>query len=143
MYGPGTLDQAMHRRSVYFFIKRSQLIPMMMLFDWPEHLTSIGQRSTTTIAPQALLLLNSPQGRQYAQGLAHRLAGQPPTRAIEQGYRITVGRPPDAVEIGLAMDFLTRQSALHRSSGEDKPDEHALVDFCQAMLSRNEFIYVD
>ena len=38
MYGPGTLDPKMPRRSVYFFIKRSQLIPMMMLFDWPEHL---------------------------------------------------------------------------------------------------------
>ena len=44
MYGPGTLDPNMRRRSVYFFIKRSQLIPMMMLFDWPEHLVSIGQR---------------------------------------------------------------------------------------------------
>ena len=44
MYGPGSLDVEMPRRSVYFFIKRSRLIPMMMLFDWPEHLVSIGQR---------------------------------------------------------------------------------------------------
>ena len=43
MYGPGTLDPGMSRRSVYFFIKRSQLVPMMMLYDWPEHLVSIGQ----------------------------------------------------------------------------------------------------
>jgi hypothetical protein len=42
-FGPGTLDQNMTRRSIYFFIKRSQLIPIMMLFDWPEHLVSIGQ----------------------------------------------------------------------------------------------------
>ncbi|HEV3005289.1 MAG TPA: DUF1549 and DUF1553 domain-containing protein, partial [Pirellulales bacterium] len=48
MYGSGTLDQNMRRRSVYFFIKRSQLIPTMMLFDWPEHLVSIGQRASTT-----------------------------------------------------------------------------------------------
>ena len=45
MFGPGSLDPTMLRRSVYFFIKRSQLIPMMMLFDWPEHLVSIGQRA--------------------------------------------------------------------------------------------------
>ena len=52
MYGPGSLTVEMPRRSVYFFIKRSQLIPMMMLFDWPEHLVSIGQRSVTTTAPR-------------------------------------------------------------------------------------------
>jgi hypothetical protein len=143
MYGPGTLDQNMRRRSVYFFIKRSQLIPMMMLFDWPEHLTSIGQRSTTTIAPQALLFLNSPQGRQYAEGLARRLAGQPAAAAVEQGYRLTVGRSPDAAEMRLATEFLARQGALHRRAGKPNPDEHAMVDFCQALLSMNEFIYVD
>ena len=44
MFGKGTLDPNMRRRSVYFFIKRSQLIPSMMLFDWPEHLVGIGQR---------------------------------------------------------------------------------------------------
>ena len=36
MFGPGTLDEAQRRRSIYFTIKRSQLIPMMMLFDAPD-----------------------------------------------------------------------------------------------------------
>ena len=73
MYGPGSLDPAMPRRSVYFFIKRSRLIPMMMLFDWPEHLVSIGQRSTTTTAPQALSFLNSDLARRCGEGLADRV----------------------------------------------------------------------
>jgi len=42
MYGPGTLDENMSRRSIYFFIKRSKLIPMMMVFDAPEPLVSQG-----------------------------------------------------------------------------------------------------
>ena len=66
MYGPGSLDANMESKEHYFFIKRSQLIPTMMLFDWPEHLVSIGRRSTTTIAPQALMFMNSPQGRRIA-----------------------------------------------------------------------------
>src|SRR5262249_15690052 len=70
MYGPGSLDQSMRRRSVYFTIKRSQLIPSMMLFDWPEHLVSIGQRATTTTASQALLFMNGPEGRRCAEGFA-------------------------------------------------------------------------
>ena len=54
MYGAGTLKEDMTRRSVYFTIKRSRLIPTMMLLDWPEHLVSIGRRGTTTTAAQWL-----------------------------------------------------------------------------------------
>jgi hypothetical protein len=75
MYGPGSLNVEMPRRSAYFFIKRSQLIPMMMLFDWPEHLVSIGQRSVTTTAPQALAMMNGGLARHCAEGFAARVAG--------------------------------------------------------------------
>ena len=60
MYGPGSLDQGHRRRSIYFMIKRSELVPMMQLFDSPEPLVSSGQRPSTTIAPQALMFMNSP-----------------------------------------------------------------------------------
>jgi hypothetical protein len=143
MYGPGTLDSNMHRRSVYFFLKRSQLIPTMMLFDWPEHLVSIGQRSTTTIAPQALLFMNSPQGRQYAEGLARRLEGEAAGPAVERAYRIALSRAPTAPEKHLALDFLERQSAAYHEAGRDEAEHWARVDLCQTLLSMNEFIYVD
>ncbi len=142
MYGPGTLDPNMRRRSVYFFIKRSALIPMMMLFDWPEHLVSIGQRSTTTIAPQALLFLNSPQARQYAEGFARRLQGGPGA-AVERGYWLAVGRAPDSREKQLALTFLAQQADVYRRAGRIDADHLARVDFCQALMSMNEFIYVD
>jgi hypothetical protein len=143
MYGQGTLDPNMRRRSVYFFIKRSQLIPMMMLFDWPEHLVSIGQRSTTTIAPQALLFMNSPQGRQYAEGLARRLEGQAAGPAVERAYRIAFGRAPAEAERRLALDFLARQADAYRRAGRADAEQRARVDFCQTLLSMNEFVYVD
>jgi hypothetical protein len=142
MYGPGTLDQNMPRRSVYFFIKRSQLIPMMMLFDWPEHLSSIGQRPTTTVAPQALLFLNSSQGRQYAEGFAKRLSGLAGSAAVERAYRLALGRAPQPAECELALAFLDRQTQRHRQGGSADPAFRALVDFCQALLSTNEFLYV-
>ena len=62
-YGPGTLDPASKRRSIYFTVKRSKLVPMMQVFDAPEALGGVGQRPTTTIAPQALLLMNNPNVR--------------------------------------------------------------------------------
>ena len=60
MYGKGSLDERSRRRSIYFMIKRSKLIPVMQLFDAPEPLVSQGRRMNTTIAPQALMLMNSP-----------------------------------------------------------------------------------
>ncbi|HAW98838.1 MAG TPA: hypothetical protein DCX67_09910, partial [Opitutae bacterium] len=59
MFGKGTLDERSRRRSVYFMIKRSKLIPTMQLFDAPEPLVSQGHRASTTIAPQALMFMNS------------------------------------------------------------------------------------
>ena len=143
MYGPGTLDQNMTRRSVYFFIKRSQLIPMMMLFDWPEHLVSIGQRSSTTIAPQALMFMNSPQGRQYAEAFAGRLEGLPDDQALIAGYQQALGRAPNEQELSLAAEFLKRQSQAHAALGHADAGLLARVDFCQALMSMNEFVYIE
>ena len=80
----------------YLFIKRSRLIPMMMLFDWPEHLVSIGQRSTTTTAPQALAMLNSGLARHCAEGLAQRVAAAgDPTSSSGAGLSNRLRPRPD------------------------------------------------
>ncbi|MFO0952805.1 MAG: DUF1549 domain-containing protein [Isosphaeraceae bacterium] len=141
MYGPGTLDPNMRRRSVYFFIKRSQLIPAMMLFDWPEHLVSIGRRSSTTTAPQALLFMNSPLGRSAAEGLASRLDPARTPESVREAYRIAFGREPEPAESGAAASFLAAQAAAHARDGKPEPARRALADFCQAVLSSSEFIY--
>lgn len=147
MYGPGSLDSSMRRRSIYFFIKRSQLIPMMMLFDWPEHLGSIGQRPLTTIAPQALLFMNNPQGREYALALARRIHEQTPQPtadlAMAQLYWTALSRPPSGAEASLAIDFLKHQAVLRCESGEAEFELLALADLCQTLMSMNEFVYVD
>ncbi len=143
MYGPGTLNLDMNRRSIYFFIKRSQLIPMMMLFDWPEHLVSIGQRSSTTIAPQALMFLNGPQARRYAEGLAGRIAAVTKESAITQAYQLALSRDPSEAELLLSVSFLEQQAEVHRSAGQSQPVKLAIVDFCQILFGMNEFVYVE
>jgi mono/diheme cytochrome c family protein len=143
MYGPGTLDESMRRRSVYFFIKRSQLIPSMMLFDWPEHLVSIGQRATTTVAPQALMFLNSPHARQYAEAFAGRLEGLDDSAAVDRAYRLALGRAPQEAEQALAVEFLAQQAEVHRAAGASDPWRQARIDFCQALFGMNEFLYIE
>jgi hypothetical protein len=142
LYGPGTLDQNHHRRAVYFMIKRSQLIPMMMLFDWPEHLVSIGARGSTTIAPQALMFMNSPLGRQCAEGLADRLAGMVTDQKVPRAYKIALGRDPSPAEFKLSTGFLARQKSAYERDKKPEPDRLALIDLCQAILSMSELIYI-
>jgi hypothetical protein len=132
MYGPGTLDSASKRRSVYFTVKRSSLIPMMVVFDAPEALTPMAERPTTTIAPQALLLMNNPQVREYAKALAKRVAADEPGASVRAAYEITLGRAPTANELADAVAFIA-----------DDGKQQGLVDFCQALMCLNEFVYVD
>src|SRR5205823_9870726 len=96
-FGPGTLDPTMKRRSIYFFVKRSQLNPTMVLFDGPDALQGVEQRGTTTIAPQALLLMNSPVVRGCAESMAKRVV--PPVAksladSVATAYVIALGRTP-------------------------------------------------
>ena len=143
MFGPGTLDPNMKRRSVYFFIKRSQLIPSMMLFDWPEHLVSIGQRQSTTTAPQALMFINSELGRACAEALAGRALQSDPNETLLQVYQIAFGRAPSDVETTAATEFLQRTVQIRSAQGDTDSTGNALVDLCQMILGLNEFIYVD
>jgi mono/diheme cytochrome c family protein len=144
MFGAGTLNQQMRRRSVYFFIKRSGLIPSMMLFDWPEHLAGIGQRASTTTAPQALMFMNSPLGRSSAEGLASRVSLEKgPEALVSRAYKLSFGREASKDETRLAVDFLARQTSTYAADNKPEPARLALVDFCQALLSMSEAIYIN
>jgi mono/diheme cytochrome c family protein len=146
MYGPGTLDEASKRRSIYFTVKRSKLIPMMQLFDQPEPLVGVGNRPSTTVAPQALALMNSPHVRRDAQAFANQLtpaADKSWAEAIELGYVSAVGRTPDAEEISLAVAFLESQEKSYQASNKKNARALALADFCQILFELNEFVYVE
>ena len=145
MYGPGTLDERMTRRSIYFTVKRSRLVPTLQLFDAPESLVSLGQRPPTTIAPQALHLMNNPHVRGYAGRLAGQLephAKVSPATAIVLGYLTTLSRPPEPSELARSVAFVEEQ--LKRYAGEKRksPLSLALADFCQVLFGLNEFVYV-
>ncbi|HZT42313.1 MAG TPA: DUF1549 domain-containing protein [Chthonomonadaceae bacterium] len=146
MFGPGTLDEGMKRRSIYFFIKRSHLIPILTVFDAPNALQSIPARQTTTIAPQALLLMNSPYVRDYARHFAERIApkaGEPNEAAIRSCYLLALSRPPTQKELAASLAFLAQQAASYRAAGHADADTLALTDFCQVLLGLNEFVYVE
>ena len=146
MFGPGTLDEASRRRSIYFTVKRSKLVAMMQTFDAPDALSSIGERTSTTIAPQALLLMNNANTRQFAKAFAAKVfgkSGDDPATAIQRAYLAAIARPPSHDELADALAFLSAQTNSYQSAGNAVPREAAMADFCQVLLCLNEFVFVE
>jgi hypothetical protein len=145
MFGPGTLDRASHRRSIYYTVKRSKLMPMMQVFDAPEALGGVAQRPITTIAPQALLLMNNPNVRNYAKAFAKRIGRDAvtDTELISRGYLISLARQPAPDELTDGITFIQQQMDSYRSAGKSDARELALADFCQILMCLNEFVYVE
>ncbi len=145
LFGPGTLDEASRRRSIYFFVKRSRLVPTMQLFDAPEPLVGQGARPATVIAPQALLFMNSPQVRAAAKDLATALqkSAASPAQSVPASYLAALGRAPSPTELAASVAFVAAQEAAYRSSGRADAAHLALADFCQALFGLNEFIYIE
>ena len=144
LYGPGSLDVTRPRRSVYLFIKRSKLVPMMMLFDWPEHLVSIGRRSRTTTAPQALFLMNHPLVRSCAEAVAGKLPAAD-EEAVEAGFRQVYQRRPSSEEQTEALTFLRQQSARYQAEGRNEKEARRLarIDWCQTLMISHEALFIE
>jgi hypothetical protein len=129
MFGAGTLDVSMKRRSIYFFIKRSRLIPFLLAFDGTNALQSIGARQTTTVAPQALVLMNNPQVVAWCAAFA-KSAETPGDNAktITAIFERALGRNPTKLEQQDATRYL-------QSGG-------TISGLCQIVISLNEFAYI-
>jgi hypothetical protein len=159
---PVTPDAREHdRRSIYLFAKRNVRLPLFEAFDQPDTLTSCAVRPVSTYAPQALILLNGAfvqgQSRVFAARLL-RDCGADAARQIERAYKLALGRSPSDGERRMAVEFLDSQAELLRDrlrarqpvalpvampDGIDPAKAAALVDFCLAILNRNEFLYVN
>ena len=86
------------RRSVYIFVKRSVLLPMLEGFDAPSATQTCERRMTTTVATQALQLLNDEFSNEQAQAMAARViheVGDDVNRQVERaiGWRCSGRRP--------------------------------------------------
>lgn len=140
----------LRRRSVYLFHKRVVPYPLLQAFDKPDAQQSCSRRDRTTVAPQALALMNDPFVRTVATEFAIRLmkeGGPQPADSIRLAYRISLGRSPSPSELMSGEEFLAHQVQDRKSRDQTASEEQlrqlSLADFCQVLFSLNEFLYVD
>lgn len=134
------------RRSLYMFLKRGLLPPMMSTFDLCDPTGSCGQRSVTTVPTQALALLNNRFVHERSEQLAATITAdnQVQQEQIHQVWLRILKRRPSEQEVALATQHLTIQSQFI-SPGDHSlsPDTLAVASLCHVLLNSNEFIYID
>ena len=117
------------RRTIYAFVKRGLVLPMLEVLDLADTVASCPQRQVTTVAPQALSLFNGDFVNEQAKGFAARLkreAGDEPTNQLRLAWRLALCREPKADELAKMQAFLKEES---------------LEQVCRVILNLNEFAY--
>ena len=119
------------RRTIYVFLKRSMVVPMLEVLDLCDISRTSARRQNTSVATQALTLFNGDFVNRQARYLAERLrreAGSDPERQVDLAYRLALARPAKSSEIATMVEFLRREP---------------LEQMCRVILNLNEFAYVD
>jgi len=96
-------------RSVYLPLLRDLTPVPLEVFDFAEQGMVTGSRDTTTVATQALYLLNDPFVRRQSLALAERLLARTDygdAARVDWAYRLTLGRSATLAEIDRALTYL-------------------------------------
>jgi hypothetical protein len=143
-----TTDYSSRRRSLYLPVIRNNVYDVFQLLDFPDPAVPAGDRSTTTVAPQALLIMNSDLVQQAATDLAARLLSErpDPTARLQRLYQITLQRDPSVEEQSADLAFLD-QLKLSGSGDSLAGSESGIPEpwsvLCHTILASNEFLYVE
>lgn len=134
-----SLHQPSRHRSIYLCYLRNSPPPELAAFDLPGFLKVSGKRETSTVPGQALFLYNNPFVIEQAANLSQRvqLSGSDTKVRIRNAYQIALSREPDPEELYRAGELLDQIRAT--TSSETK----AWDGVCQALLTANEFRYID
>jgi hypothetical protein len=117
------------RRTIYAFVKRGLVLPMLEVLDIADTVSSCPQRQVTTVAPQALSLFNGEFVNRQAERFAARLlreAGDDPAKQLRLAWRLALCREPTGAELTRMLQFL---------------DHESLQQVCRVILNLNEFAY--
>ncbi len=141
-----SLEPAIYRRTIYAYVKRTLLVPMLEVLDLCDTTNSTEKRSITSIAPQALTLYNGDFVNSQASFFADRLTaevGDDPGKQIERAYRLALCRSPTTTEQKELLRFLEEESRSQSPESNHNARRLARIQMCRVILNLNEFVYVE
>jgi len=114
--------EALYRRSLYTFWRRTGPGPVLESFDVPKRVVCVAKRDTTNTPLHAFVLMNGPQFVEAARVLAERLladyAGDA-DRALARAFEQLTNRSPDDEERQIVQTMYEKQLAWYRGHPED------------------------
>jgi hypothetical protein len=141
-----TSEYDTYRRSVYLPVVRSSVYEVLQAFDFPDPAVSTGSRQTSTVAPQALMMMNSDLVEQQTGALAKRLLELPSFDVqVATAFERILNRPPEDDEVqaaGAFLDQARRLLSMQNAAGQ-KWELRAWQSYCRVLLSSNEFAYIE
>ena len=141
-----TTDYNSPRRSLYLPVIRNNVFEMFQLLDFPDPAVTTGDRATTTVAPQALMMMNSDFVMQAADALAGRVltTNSTDSERVKTIYLTCLGREPSDEEI--SQDLQLIQDTLQTFASDGRSDKDRLAAAwsvaCQVVLASSEFVYL-
>ncbi len=135
------------RRSLYLPVVRNNVYDVFQLFDFPDPAVANGDRATTTVATQALFLMNSDWVAQLCEhwaGTIMKDAKLDDAGRVGQIYRQAYAREPTAAEIDRAGSLVrsVELALARREPNAERRRLQAWASLCQTIVSANEFVYV-
>jgi hypothetical protein len=137
------------RRLIYAQQMRKNLITHLENFDYPQMNPNCIERRATTVAPQALHLMNSGMVQHLAEQFALRVrreVGSDPLQQVDRIFVIAAGRAPSEEErrVSLAaLNKLAGQWAERGKASEGEAAQRALTALCHAVMNSAALLYVD
>lgn len=123
-------DGQNNKRTVYGYISRKRLDPVLALFDFPNPNATSEQRILTNVPLQGLFFLNSEIMAAQAEALAAKYINTDPKAGVKALYRSLFGRQPRADELRVGIEFL---------SG---PRQKQWEQYISVLLSSQEFVFL-
>ncbi|MFM9069812.1 MAG: DUF1553 domain-containing protein, partial [Planctomycetota bacterium] len=146
---PAPTSTSPNRRSVYLFARRVYPLKFLEIFDAPIMPVNCTQRMSSATVLQSLAVLNSEflfaQSSTLAARISAAAAGPEIGERVKLGFQIVFARQPTESELVKSVAFLQEQERGYASAEKpaEKARQIALADFCQMLLSSNEFLYVE
>jgi hypothetical protein len=134
-----TTSYASNRRSIYLPVVRNHLYEVFSLFDYADAGSVVGNRGTSTVAPQALFALNSEFMHNASVKLAQRVMRQHDTETdrIANLFELVLSRKPNGRDLAAVRAFL---ASARQQNPENKEEPLRLL--AHTLLSSNEFVYI-
>ena len=133
------------RRSVYVRQRRKEMPTVLETFDLPQMNPACQDRPTSTVAQQALYLMNNAAVRDLSHRFADHIAAHTsvPAQQIELLYLTALSRPPSEQERRVALSTLLRLIKTSHASARHRAELDALAVVCHTIMNSAAFLYID